>query len=100
MYCKLLFTDNLDKARRKLKKCEITSDITSESEVENKKRTRIKKTPNFLSSSSSGSEEELLLKRPPQLPKIKTTSNVNNFGRYVYFEKFRFTLYLTFLTIK
>ncbi|KAK9675085.1 protein of unknown function (DUF4806) [Popillia japonica] len=66
--CIMLFSDDLDKARRKLKKAEHTSDLNTECEEEVTSRRVVQKPRKILDSSSD--EEISRFERPPRIPNI------------------------------
>lgn len=64
----MLFSDDLDKAQRKLKKAEHTSDLNTECEEEVTSRRVVQKPRKILDSSSD--EEISRFERPPRIPNI------------------------------
>ncbi|KAL4719591.1 hypothetical protein ACJJTC_019270, partial [Scirpophaga incertulas] len=65
--------DELDKAKKKLKLVEFTSDIQTEDEIENNNnkpsKRKIKKNYRYVSSSDEDDDNDYNLSRPPQLKK-------------------------------
>ncbi|KAL4718597.1 hypothetical protein ACJJTC_012099 [Scirpophaga incertulas] len=75
-------TNELDKAKKKLKLVEFTSDIQTEDEIENNNnkpsKRNIKKNYRYVSSSDEDDDNDYNLSRPPQLKKPVISSSLKS----------------------